>query len=217
MWVLHTVLGPKAGESAAQCMLSVRQTSMELDYANKRVRAFNEAKGWYLGTTRIRFTDRDRKRVSQVSWRDDGEANFADYSSLVDIDWPVSANPTDIDLVDFRAEEGRRKLVRHLLAERSPELARRKKDQIRKQGLKLKCEACRFDFANEYGTLGDACCEVHHKVSVSAGIRATALKDLAVLCSNCHRMIHKMQPISVEEFARYLKRLRKQQKRATTT
>jgi 5-methylcytosine-specific restriction protein A len=34
------------------------------------------------------------------------------------------------------------------------------------------------------------------------GVRKTPLHDLAILCANCHRMIHRTHPmISVEEFA----------------
>ena len=66
----------------------------------------------------------------------------------------------------------------------------------------LKCEVCGFDFEEAYGKLGAGYIEVHHKKPVSEGVRMTDLNnDLAMLCSNCHRMIHrgKDHMITVEE------------------
>ncbi len=31
----------------------------------------------------------------------------------------------------------------------------------------LECEVCRFDFAKEYGELGEWFCEVHHRIPLS--------------------------------------------------
>ena len=70
------------------------------------------------------------------------------------------------------------------------------------QRKKLKCEVCGFDFEAVYGELGAGYIEVHHKKPVSDGERITDLnKDLVMLCSNCHRMIHrgKDHMITVEE------------------
>jgi 5-methylcytosine-specific restriction protein A len=39
--------------------------------------------------------------------------------------------------------------------------------------------------------------------NVTAQGKGTRLADLAILCANCHRMIHKTRPLmSVEEFKR---------------
>lgn len=61
-----------------------------------------------------------------------------------------------------------------------------------------------FDFALAYGDLWIGFAECHHRLSLaSLGSRTgTRLADLAILCANCHRMIHKTRPLmSVEEFA----------------
>ena len=68
---------------------------------------------------------------------------------------------------------------------------------------KLQCEACGFNFAATYGDLGIGFAECHHRLPLaSLGSRTgTRLGDLAILCANCHRMIHKTRPLmSVEEF-----------------
>jgi hypothetical protein len=61
---------------------------------------------------------------------------------------------------------------------------------------RLVCEVpnCGFDFQDRYGPLGFGYAEVHHKVPLAdldAAGTQTRLKDLAVVCANCHRIIHK--------------------------
>lgn len=58
------------------------------------------------------------------------------------------------------------------------------------------CEVprCGFDFLKTYGALGAGYAEVHHKYPLSAAPvagRKVTLDDLAVVCSNCHAMIHR--------------------------
>ena len=60
----------------------------------------------------------------------------------------------------------------------------------------LTCEVpgCGLDFEKRYGPLGFACIEVHHKKPLAARTKKgakTRLQDLAIVCANCHRMIHK--------------------------
>jgi 5-methylcytosine-specific restriction protein A len=59
------------------------------------------------------------------------------------------------------------------------------------------CQVCNFDFERIYGELGKEYIEAHHLIpyaDLEAGKsrRLDPHKDFAVLCSNCHRMIHKM-------------------------
>ena len=57
-----------------------------------------------------------------------------------------------------------------------------------------KCMACGFDFEAKYGNRGAGYIEVHHVVPVSFFIAETKVNpklDLIVLCSNCHRMVHR--------------------------
>jgi len=56
---------------------------------------------------------------------------------------------------------------------------------------RIKCECCEFDFLAVYGELGEKFIECHHKVHVSSGERITKIEDLALVCSNCHRMLHR--------------------------
>ena len=56
---------------------------------------------------------------------------------------------------------------------------------------RLKCESCDFDFVTAYGALGSEFIECHHKIHISSGERLTNPGDLALVCSNCHRMLHR--------------------------
>ena len=53
-----------------------------------------------------------------------------------------------------------------------------------------------FDFLVTYGKLGDGFIECHHNKPVSKMKlgEKTNIVDLALLCSNCHRMIHRRKP-----------------------
>jgi hypothetical protein len=63
-------------------------------------------------------------------------------------------------------------------------------------GGRLVCEVpgCEFDFLSVYGELGRSFAHVHHKRPLAespTGGRKTTLDDLAVVCANCHAMIHR--------------------------
>lgn len=67
------------------------------------------------------------------------------------------------------------------------------------------CKACGFDFEAFYGGIGRKYIEAHHNIPVSSlektKIQLDPAKDFTVLCSNCHRMIHRIKPTpSLEEF-----------------
>jgi 5-methylcytosine-specific restriction protein A len=56
------------------------------------------------------------------------------------------------------------------------------------------CKVCGFDFGEVYGDRGKDYIEVHHLIPVSSLKEETKVdpkKDMTVLCSNCHRMIHR--------------------------
>lgn len=67
------------------------------------------------------------------------------------------------------------------------------------------CQACGLDFGVAYGERGQGYIEAHHLTPISelpVGIPVSldATHDFAVLCSNCHRMIHVKKPwLSVAE------------------
>jgi hypothetical protein len=54
------------------------------------------------------------------------------------------------------------------------------------------CEGCGTNFAKKHGGLGRRCLVVHHKKQIkdTDQLRETKLSELAVVCANCHMMIH---------------------------
>lgn len=93
-----------------------------------------------------------------------------------------------------------RKLFKlHVDRERNSKVIQRAKSSAKV----LCCEACGFDFSKTYGDRGEGYIEGHHKKPISQmdkGGEETRIKDIALVCSNCHRMLHRMRPlITVEE------------------
>lgn len=122
---------------------------------------------------------------------------------------PISDLP-DIDLLDIGIE-GAAHLVSHLRRERNRALVDAKKAATLTAMGRLCCEVCGFDFSATYGALGKGFCEVHHLVPLSASSAqvTTTLDDLAILCSNCHRIIHRSAPmLSVAELSKVISRYR---------
>ncbi|WP_328725692.1 HNH endonuclease [Streptomyces sp. NBC_00259] len=96
---------------------------------------------------------------------------------------------------DISAPEGRLLLRRHRARERNKGLRKKKIDSVLRKGGSLACEACGFDFEAVYGERGAGYVECHHVVPLhEAGEGKTKLSDLALICANCHRMIHRRAP-----------------------
>ncbi|EJR31147.1 HNH endonuclease [Bacillus mycoides] len=83
----------------------------------------------------------------------------------------------------------------HKQRERNSSVVKRKK-QIALEKNQLKCEICEFDFFKTYGELGKGFIECHHTVPISnyKENTKTKLNDLVLVCSNCHRMLHRKRP-----------------------
>jgi 5-methylcytosine-specific restriction protein A len=67
------------------------------------------------------------------------------------------------------------------------------------------CEVCDLNFAKRYGSIGEGYIEAHH-LRPLASLKGTRVpmdpaNDFAVLCSNCHRMIHRSG--LVDDIARF--------------
>lgn len=92
--------------------------------------------------------------------------------------------------------EGRVLFRAHIARERNPKLVKHAKEHALRRYGKLACEACGFDFGTKYGGLGKDYIECHHVIPISqlAPSNKTRLQDIALVCSNCHRMIHRRRP-----------------------
>lgn len=130
-------------------------------------------------------------------WENPKELRSVADRILTGIESGVEIPPYDEeDDTILEPQEGRFLIRLHRSRERNRKIVDRKKAQVLKQHNKLECECCGFDFQKTYGDRGAGFIECHHKKPVSEieiG-RPTRLQDLALVCSNCHRMIHRTRP-----------------------
>lgn len=105
----------------------------------------------------------------------------------------VQDSPTPPDDEEDAAPEGRILLRTHKVRERNTTLARKKKALVLQQSGVLACTVCGFAFEKQYGPWGDGFIECHHTVPLSQlrPGQVTHLRDLALVCANCHRMLHR--------------------------
>lgn len=108
-----------------------------------------------------------------------------------------AGEPDDLDMQSYIGVEGKPTYRLHLIRERDRKLITAKRKLAMSDEGSIKCEACGFDFEKKYGVIGKGFCEVHHDVPLSERRHAskTELSDLVILCSNCHRMIHRTSPL----------------------
>lgn len=123
-------------------------------------------------------------------------------SVLDDIEIETDQSDEEVVIVGL---EGRSRAIVSRVRERSP--------RLRASALKIHgylCQVCGFDFERTYGNLGKEFIEVHHLQELSAapaeGVEVDPAADLAVVCSNCHRMIHRKagRALPLEELRRII-------------
>jgi 5-methylcytosine-specific restriction enzyme A len=135
----------------------------------------------------------DRTRL-----RNTARAIRENYRTLTQRRWPDDRWDDD----EESCSEGAILLRVHQLRERNQALVKKKKEEVLREIGLLACQVCTFDFNRTYGELGYGFAECHHIVPLSsltyAGV--TSLADLAIVCANCHRMLHRSRAwLSVAE------------------
>lgn len=113
------------------------------------------------------------------------------------------------DEESFKVKEGKVIYKLHKHIERNSKINKKKKENHLKKEGKLDCEVCGFDFYLIYGELGKGFMECHHRKPLHEikEESETTLKDLALVCANCHRMLHRdLDTLSVEELQNKIKR-----------
>ena len=151
-----------------------------------------------------RFDRLRNPKASAVKWRLLDEEPWAvtqyDYATRECIIMrgvpppPTSCSSVDVELSAFEGTK-RKAFIWH--RHREARLRREKiKQALADNGGRLLCEVpnCGFDFNEKYGSLGGGYIQVHHReqlnTSPPSGRRVT-LNDLAVVCANCHAMVHR--------------------------
>jgi 5-methylcytosine-specific restriction protein A len=97
---------------------------------------------------------------------------------------------------EIKAYEGEERiaLIRHRKREQKLRVAKLKQAREKNNG-RLICEVprCGFDFEKIYGAIGKEFAHVHHLKPLGnrESPSETLLDDLAIVCANCHAMIHR--------------------------
>jgi len=108
----------------------------------------------------------------------------------------------DSDIEDIPEEistgEEKKKYRWHRRVERNQKLS---KDAKKFHG--YVCQVCKFDFEKQYGQLGSKYVEAHHVTPMAELLKELEpvvldpKTDFVVVCSNCHRMLHRTKPVLV--------------------
>jgi HNH endonuclease len=126
-----------------------------------------------------------------------------------------SATDTHSDYVEAR----RLARERYYFA-RNPALVR-----AAKQHYGYGCQVCEFTFEGMYGDVGHEYIECHHKNPLSERpeeeqqeAATTGIDEVAVVCANCHRMLHRRRPaLTIDELREFVSRSRNHARGALRT
>jgi 5-methylcytosine-specific restriction protein A len=203
----------KGSEEIRQLSENLRRLSTILFPTQKPSATFRNENGVYMKLMNFRRLDPEYTaggrtgltrgaRVEEQVWKefaDDptrcGQIASAILSSADDPEAASAWLDSEIEGIE-EAEEGRVLTRKHVAYERNRKLMEIKRREAVKRYGKLVCEACNFDFAERYGSRGNGFIECHHTKPVSMLIQGhkTHIRDLALVCSNCHRIIHRSRP-----------------------
>ena len=147
---------------------------------------------------RVFAADRERLRLAALAIRETIEqTNMASVFIEPDIQ---------------EAPEGYLLTQTHIARERNRHLVKRKKASVLAARGRLTCEVCNFDFEDVYGPRGNGFVECHHTKPVHT-LRPgdiTRINELALVCANCHRMIHAQHPwLAMDELRNLMRRYAK--------
>lgn len=89
------------------------------------------------------------------------------------------------------AEEGEQRKAERKFRERNRTLI-----DIKKLNSDYICEVCGMIFEKKYGKIGEKYIIAHHLITIGSRKKSvkTTLDDIALVCSNCHDMLHKKKP-----------------------
>ncbi|MFC1574856.1 HNH endonuclease [Gemmatimonadota bacterium] len=161
-------------------------------------------RGWRVGGGPKPLPDRDSRILETWNPRSNSELWLAvrPFTDLEVANVPGavlqdlgSHSDEDEETVAFGMEGTARALVSKR-RERSP--------RLRAAALAIhgyECQVCGFNFERTYGSWGLGFAEIHHIQELGLvpdeGVETNPATDLAVVCSNCHRMIHRKAKLAL--------------------
>ncbi len=130
-------------------------------------------------------------RTDRAIWQRFGLDQNATSRRAAEIRFALSVVPESINFttsLDPEFAEGRVVTYAHHYRERDPRL-RQALIASRLSVGSLRCDMCGYAGEN-VGNYAESVFEVHHLLPLSRGARVTKLRDVALLCANCHRAMH---------------------------
>lgn len=125
----------------------------------------------------------------------------------ISLDYSTNVSSIESDEIEENVREGKVLYKMHKVRERDRKIITKKKAKVFSEKGKLECECCGFDFEKTYGEIGKGFMECHHIIPLNKfnDSKETKLEDLALVCSNCHRMLHnRISEISVSDLRQQL-------------
>jgi len=185
---------PKKGLSYIMaCQAYMRQTHHIL---KQHLHPFLFLENWNaLFTSDQAFDISDKTKLSSVDWNwIVQDFHLFVHRKILNLYKPNALKrlTTPLEENDLIAKEGAATLSTHLKHERNTALIQKIKSKAFKDNPYLNCEVCGFSFVLTYGELGQGFIEAHHLIPIgNRARRITKKNDIALVCSNCHRMLHR--------------------------
>lgn len=111
------------------------------------------------------------------------------FESVIKSRQPEAASNEPDQEDDYARVADRQAVRQHLAREQSRPLVEHclRRDNYR-------CQVCEMTFKEVYGDVGKGFAEAHHVLPLSqlADTVVSSVKDLVTVCSNCHRMLHRL-------------------------
>ena len=179
--------------------LSERLRAMPIHPAEGRAGSFRNPEGVAFKLQNLRQVDSGKgldhvSRTDREVWAAFG-ARPSEVATLAARIREVAGQTPEGSLPPLAADEeffeGRLMTVQHQRRERSPKLRRKLLEHRAKRGA-LRCDGCDWSPGIIDAMIADAAFEAHHLAPLaSTGPTSNAVKDLALLCATCHRLVHR--------------------------
>jgi len=196
-------------ESKEVIQLSELLNNIEGKIQGDRTETYRNPAGVYMKLMNFRRFDPGYKGVGlangskdeQVVWnlyanKKDELSKLAAQIALFMASNEVKETLPALDDDEEEGNEGQLLSRVHRYRERDRTLVKKAKDKFAAEHGRIFCQACGFDFEKKYGARGADFIECHHTKPVSEleANGKTKVADLVLLCSNCHRIVHRRKP-----------------------
>jgi len=203
-------------DSKEVVQLSALLNSLQAKLGGDKLDTFRNAAGVYMKLMNFRRFDPSYQGAGLANGNKDEEVVWNLYANqpeelsklaahifqFITPSETISETIPPLDADEEEGNEGQLLSRVHRYRERDRSLVQKKKQKFLSLNPKIRCEACGFDFEKTYGYRGADFIECHHTKPVSEleADGKTKISDLVLLCSNCHRIVHRKKPwLSFEE------------------